>query len=273
MTMNRHALILSVALLIGLAPAAQSASCPAVTGHDYSNQDLTDHNFSADPKGSLVNANFTNAKLYGAIFAGQDLSGANLQSAKLGPSTKGSVDFTNATLNKTCFIGAVMDATDFTFASMTCTDFSGTSLMKAQFGPMQNIQAGNGCRTKFNGSTLDVNAIATSNWGKSDFTDTIFQNLSPSTFSLDGVDITNALLGCTVLNTPGCKNFSGLDLTGANLTDVNLTGANLFQAKLDHAAMNGIVLKNANLKYATLTCARFYGSASSNNCQSAPPLS
>ena len=274
MTMNPRALILFVVLFIGLAPAARSApSCPAVTGHDYSNQDLTDHNFSADPPGSLVNANFTNAKLYGAIFAGQDLSGANFQSAKLGPSTKGTVDFTNTTLNRTCFIGAVMDATDFTFASMTCTDFSGTSLMKAQFGPMQNVQAGNGCRTKFNGGTLDVNAIATNNWGKSDFTDAIFQNLSPSTFSLKQVDITNALLGCTTLKTPGCKNFSGLDLTGANLTDVNLTGANLFQAKLDHAAMNGIILKNAKLNYATLTCARFYGSASNSNCQTAPPPS
>src|SRR5690242_6085656 len=101
MTMNPSVLLLLVVLSIGLAPAARSASCPAVTGHDYSNQDLTDHNFSADPKGSLVNANFTNAKLYGAIFAGQDLSGANFQSAKLGPSAKGTVDFTNTTLNKT----------------------------------------------------------------------------------------------------------------------------------------------------------------------------
>jgi uncharacterized protein YjbI with pentapeptide repeats len=271
--MRAIAAIFSVLLSIGFAPAAQSASCPAASGQDYSGQNLTDHNFHADSPGSLINANFANATLNGAIFAGQDLTGANFQKASLAPSGKGPVDFTNTTLNKTCFVGAVMDATDFTFAIMTCTDFSNTSLMKAQFGPLQNIQPGNGCRTNFTGSTIDVNAIATSNWGKSDFTDTIFQNLSPATFSLNQVDITNAMLGCSILNTPGCKNFSGLDLTGSNLTDVNLTGANLFQAKLDHAAMNGIVLRNANLKYATLTCAQFYGSTPNGNCKTAPPSS
>jgi uncharacterized protein YjbI with pentapeptide repeats len=260
-------------LSIGSASAAQSASCPSASGHDYSGQNLTDHNFNGDPPGSLINANFTNATLNGAIFAGQDLTGASFQKASLAPSSKGPVDFTNTTLNKTCFAGAVMNATDFTFANMTCTDFSETSLMKAQFGPLQTIQPGNGCRTKFIGSTIDVNAIATNNWGKADFTDTIFQNLSPAAFSLNQVDITNAMLGCTTLNTPGCKNFSGIDLTGANLTDVNLTGANLFQAKLDHAAMNGIILKNANLKYATLTCAQFYGSTPNSNCKIAPPSS
>jgi uncharacterized protein YjbI with pentapeptide repeats len=281
--LDRHfaAIVLSM-LSIGCALAAQepgvggratSASCPAASGHDYSGQNLTDHNFHADPAGSLVNANFAKATLNGAIFAGQDLSGANFQGASLAPSGKGPVDFTQTTLNKTCFIGAIMDATDFTFATITCADFSDTSLMKAQFGPQQNIQAGNGCRTKFNGSAMDVNAIATANWSKSDFTDTIFQNLSQATFSLAGVDITHAMLGCTTLNTPGCKNFSGIDLTGANLTDVDLTGANLFQAKLDHASLNGVILKNANLKWATLTCAQFYGSTQNSNCKTAPPNS
>ena len=117
------------------AQAPSGAACPATTGKDYSGQDLTDHNFRAEPAGSLVGANFTGATLKGAIFAGQDLTGASFQGAALGPSDKGPVDFTNTTLNQTCFINATMDATDFSYAVMTCADFSNTSLMKAQFGP------------------------------------------------------------------------------------------------------------------------------------------
>src|SRR5688572_24337686 len=55
----------------GAAPPACKAGGP-----DYSGQDLTNHNFVADPAGSLRNANFQNAKLRGAIFTGQDLTGA-----------------------------------------------------------------------------------------------------------------------------------------------------------------------------------------------------
>ena len=226
---------------------------------------MTDHNFRAEPAGSLVGANFTGATLKGAIFAGQDLTGASFQGAALGPSDKGPVDFTNTTLNQTCFINATMDATDFSYAVMTCADFSGTSLMKAQFGPQQNIQAGSGCRTKFNGSAIDVNAITTDNWGKTDFTNANFQNLSPATFSLSGKDITGALLAGT--------NFSNIDMTGANLTDVDFTGVTLLNAKLDNTAMNGVTLKKAHLQYATLTCAQFYGSTPTSTCKTSPPVS
>jgi uncharacterized protein YjbI with pentapeptide repeats len=226
---------------------------------------LTDHNFHAEPAGSLVGANFTGATLKGAIFAGQDLTGASFQGAALGPSTKGPVDFTNTTLNQTCFINATMDATDFSYAVMTCADFSNTSLMQAQFGPQQNIQAGSGCRTTFNGSAIDVNAITTDNWGKTDFTSTKFQNLSPATFSLSGKDITGAVLAYT--------NFSNIDMTGANLTGVDFTGATLLNATLDNTAMNGVTLIKAHLQYATLTCAQFYGSTPTSACKTPPPVS
>ena len=228
------------------------------------------------PPGSLVGANFQGATLQGAIFIGQDLTGASFQGADLGPSSKGSVDFTNTTLNKTCFIGAQMDATDFSFAAMTCTDFSGTSLLKAQFGPSQIINAGQGCRTRFVGSTMDVNAIALANWGKVDFTDAVFTGLSPGTFSLSGQDVTGAMLGCTVFTrppSPGCKAFSAIDLTSANLTGVDLTGAVLVKAKLDSAALNGATLARAQLGYATLTCARLYGAATDPACTKPPPVS
>jgi uncharacterized protein YjbI with pentapeptide repeats len=219
------------------------------SGTNFSGQDLTNHNFNADAPGSLKNANFQNAKLRGAIFTSQDLTGACFNGADLGPSDKGSVDFTQTTLAGTSFIGATLDQTDFTFATINCADFSQTSLIKATFGPLQKIQAGNGCRTKFINSTIDVHVITTDNWGKVDFTDTNFQNLSPDTFSLAGKDITGAIL----VN----ANFNGLDFRGANLTNVDLTGGQMINAKMGNTAMNGVKLVKAKMNGVSLDCARF----------------
>lgn len=229
--------------------------CPvSPTGKNYSGQNLTNHNFRADPPGSLVRANFEGAILKGAIFTGQDLTGASFKGADLGPSEKGSVNFTNTNLDKTCFINATMNATNFTFAKIKCADFSDTSLMQAEFGPRQNIQPGANCRTNFIGATIDVRAITTDHWKDINFTDANFQNISPSTFSLKGVDISRAILSGT--------NFSAIDMTGANLTDVEFNNATLLKVKLDNAAMNGVKLRNSNLDSASLTCARFYGTQS-----------
>ncbi len=156
----------------------------STSGKNFNGQDLTNHNFNADPPGSLVNANFGNAKLRGAIFAGQNLTGACFNGADLGPSNKGTADFTQTTLTNTTFIGATLDQTDFTFANITCADFSQTSLIKATFGPRQNIAAGSGCRTKFVSSAIDVHVITTDNWGNVDFTNTNVQKLAPGSFSV-----------------------------------------------------------------------------------------
>jgi len=55
--------------------AAQNAnptcSAETVKGKNFSGQDWTNYNFSADPPGSLIGANFKNAKLSGAVFAGR----------------------------------------------------------------------------------------------------------------------------------------------------------------------------------------------------------
>jgi uncharacterized protein YjbI with pentapeptide repeats len=247
--------LLSVLLWTAVCAHAAPASCPAATGKNFSGQDLRNHNFHSDPPGSLVRANFANAKLSGAVFSGQDLNGASFENADLGPS-RAPVDFTNSVLNNTCFIRANLDQTDFSFARMTCVDFSETSLMLASFGPRQNILAGQNCRMKFVGATLDVHLITIdssgkSNWSKSDFTNANFQNLSPSTFSLAGKDITGAILAGT--------NFAGIDMTGANLTDVDFSRAVLTRAKLDRAALNGAKLYNTNAASATFKCAQFYG--------------
>lgn len=254
-------------LMIGMIVLA--STCPAMaktvpvcaantgTGHSYANQDLTNHNFSADPAGSLIGADFSGAKLSGAIFTGQDLTNAKFQGANLGPA-KGPVDFSNATLANTCFIGATMDETDFSYAVITCADFTETSLIKATFGPLQNIVMGTGCRTRFNGATLDVRLIGNdftgkSNWSKTDFTAANFQNLTPTLFSLAGKDITGAKLGQT--------NFTGIDMTGANLTNVDFTLTTLIKAKLDDTAINGAHFYNAQAGSATFICAQGFGNS------------
>lgn len=226
-------------------------------GKDFSGQDLTNHNFSADPPGSLIGANFTNAKLSGAIFAGQDLSNARFRNADMGPG-KAPVNFTSSKLNGTCFLGANLDQTDFSYAVITCADFSSTSLMKATFGPIQNIIAGQNCRTKFVDATLDVHLITDdyggkSNWSKSDFTRANFQNLSPQTFNLRGKDITGAILAQT--------NFTGIDMTGANLTDVDFSSATLTKATLDNTALNGARLYRTQAQSAHFICAQGYGNS------------
>jgi uncharacterized protein YjbI with pentapeptide repeats len=249
---------------------ATAAQCPVTpTGKNFSGQNLTNHNFRADPPGSLIGANFEKAILKGAIFTGQDLAGASFKGADLGPSEKGPVNFTDTNLDKTCFIDATMNATNFTFAKIKCADFSNTSLMQAEFGPRQNIQPGVNCRTNFIDATIDVRAITTDHWKDVNFTGANFQNVSPSTFSLRGVDISRAILSGT--------NFSAIDMTGANLTDVEFNNATLLKVKLDNAALNGVKLRNSNLDSATLKCARFYGSQSSekdnpnrNVCTSTP---
>jgi len=254
-------LFAAASFLASFPAAAQSppSACPSSvgTGKNFSGQDLTNRNFSAEPAGSLVGANFKNAKLSGAVFAGQDLSNASFEAANLGPG-KAPVNFTSATLTNTCFINAVLDQTDFSFSVITCADFSGTSLIKANFGPLQNIVASSACRTKFVGATLDVNLITNdfggkSNWGKSDFTRANFQNLSPSTFNLRGKDITGAILAET--------SFISIDMTGANLTNVDFTKATLTKAKLDNAAINGAKFYNAQGESTSLTCAQGYGNA------------
>ena len=266
------ALFSGVQTIVKLAPAVAQASTFSCSftpsGKDYSSQDLTNHDFRADPAGSLVGANFKNAILKGAIFAGQDLTKASFEGADLGPSAKGPADFTQAKLDQTCFVKATMNATDFTFADFTCTDFTGTSLMKAQFGPAQSIAAGADCRTSFRYATIDVNAIDTGNWGKTDFSYTNFQGVSPSTFNLIGKDITGAILVGTRL--------PNIDMTGANLTDVNLSEAAWSNANLTNVAMNGADATLAKLDFVTLTCARFYydkGSANDPNaisCKDTP---
>ena len=268
-TLGRRGLSHYLELLVTVGIVALASTCSAMaktvpacaantgTGHSYANQDLTNHNFSADPAGSLIGADFSDAKLSGAIFTGQDLTNAKFQGANLGPA-KGPVDFSNATLTNTCFIGATMDETDFSYAVITCADFTETSLIKATFGPVQNIVMGTGCRTRFNGATLDVHLIGNdfngkSNWSKTDFTAANFQNLTPTLFSLAGKDITGAKLGQT--------NFTGIDMSGANLTNVDFTLTTLIKAKLDRTTINGAHFYNAQAGSATFICAQGFGNS------------
>ena len=240
----------AMAALVSAVLHAQPAICPP--DKDFVGKNLSDVNFHSCPPGWLRGANFSKANLKGAAFEGQDLTGAIFKEADLGPSQNGPATFAKAILDRTSFTGAILNATDFTFAHFVCTDFSGTSLLLAEFGPMQDIEGRDNCRTNFTRAVIDVNAIETAHWGKTDFTETDFKGLSPQTFSLAGADITNARLAGA--------NFSGIDMTRANLTGVDLKNAKLIKAKMANTALNGIDLSGSDLSMATLTCARFFGS-------------
>ena len=225
-------------------------ACPPALGTSFAGQNLTNSNFHASSPGSLVGADFSNATLNGATFAGQDLTNAVFTNASLT-----GVDFTGATLNRTCFSGASMNGTQFTFATLRCPNFSGTSMLGAVLGPAPAISSDSGCRTSFAGATLDVNAIPVTSWGIIDFTGAKFLNLNTSFQKLVGANISGTILGKT--------NFSGIDFTGADLTGVDFTGAQLVGATFDNAAMNGTTLASANLTSASLNCAYFYGPGAS----------
>lgn len=223
-------------------------SCTPSSGPDFSGKTLINEDFSSYRPGSLVGANFNGANLSGAAFTGQDLSGASFEGATLGPTQAGPASFAQAKLSGTCFVGAIMNQTNFNYAQFSCTDFRGTSLLEADFGPIQSFSPNPACRTDFSYATLDVRAIATDNWGLTNFSYADFHGLDQ--FSLANTDITGAIL-------VGVE-FTNLEMSGANLTAVDLSYARLTGAKLDNAALNGAKLVNADLGFASLSCARFY---------------
>lgn len=244
------------------------ATCKVPTGKNYAGRDFSDTNFSAWPAGSLVGANFSKAKLKGAIFANQDLSGASFDGASFGLGSGGNnPDFTNTNLDRTCFANATgLAGTDLTYAVFHCTDFSNTVLVDAQFGPMQNIKSDAQCRTKFIATTIGIDAINVDNWGSVDFSRARFQGLSPDRFSLAGKNITGAVLQDI--------DFSNIDMRGANLTRVDFSRAKLIHADLRYAALNGATLVSANAANAKLVCASFYADvAVDSGCKNVPPKS
>lgn len=84
-TIRGSFLRLSLAIVVGMLPACMFGqappTCPPATGTSFANQTLIDKNFHAYPPGSLVGADFSNAILNGATFAGQDLTNARFQGA------------------------------------------------------------------------------------------------------------------------------------------------------------------------------------------------
>jgi uncharacterized protein YjbI with pentapeptide repeats len=267
---------LAAAPLAALEARAQSTlDCSSsVSGANYTSpQNQTNANFT---NLCLKGADFSGVNLSGAVFNNTDLTGANFSGAILSPSGKGSATFTNATLTNASFVGATLNATRLQYSYFNCTDFSNTSLMQANFGsPPEQIFAVSPaappltlpCRTKFVGATIDIDAIATANWGAVDFTNANFQGYS--TFNLRGVDVTGAILA-------GVQTaFQQMDMTGSNLTMVDFSGANLSGARLDGALANGARFDGALLSSASATCASFYGplgnAPGSTACNPTPP--
>jgi uncharacterized protein YjbI with pentapeptide repeats/Leucine-rich repeat (LRR) protein len=238
--------IVAIMLLLVCAAAPLWAACPKDRkGTDFSGRNLTDETLAGQ---DLRGANFTKATLDGAQFPGRDLTGAVFEGASLAPSAKGPVNFTGATLTGACFQDTTLKDTVLRFARLACTDFSNAVLTEADFGPRPLLDpAPLTCgRAKFAGATLSVRQIPFSSWRFTDFTNTIFVDLTRTTFR--GADLTGAILS-------GAK-LAGFDLTGATLAGVDLTEADLRGAKLDDLKAQRIRLDGADLRLATATVKR-----------------
>ncbi len=219
--------------------------------------DANSHPLAAD---ALQGVSFKCATLSGAVFSGSSGSPANLKDtdftcASLGPSANGPADFSNTTLDATRFVGADLRGADFSGLATTleCTDFSWAQLLGADFGPEQIVQAGDGCRTRFNHAAMALSVepfpdtwlptIGFEHWDQVDFSHTDFHGASPELLSMKCQDISHACLAGL--------DFSGFDMIGANLTGGDLTGVRLLHATLDGAILVAADLTGAVADYAT----------------------
>ena len=283
-----YALVASAFVRPWMATAHAQTCLPACAG-----QTLTAPNFS---HANLVNADFTGATIIGATFIRANLTGAKFNGAMFrsvaGAPTQ-TPDFTFATLTNASFVGAQFEAsTYFNYATLTCADFSQTNINNnnAIFGDEPLIyDAGAGCRTKFQGTTMNCEFI--DDWHNFDLTNAIvsacFSRLAGRNFSnalmggvsfvgavLDGVNFAGANLSLAVLDNTSlqclapsgggtqCVDMTGAQLQGAMLNQANLTGASLYKAFLSNNVNGNITqaahakqahLKNVNLSFAELS--------------------
>jgi uncharacterized protein YjbI with pentapeptide repeats len=247
----RRCLAVLIVLLAGVGTRAQS-TCPNPNpnGPNFSGQNLTDRNFSQQ---DLTNANFSGATLDGAQFIGAKLTGANFSKASLNASAKAPANFLNADLTRACFQESKLQRANLQFATVTCADFSSSDLTAAFFGPLPAIDRSQPCRAKFVHTTMKISQFPTSLWGYTDFTNTNFVDLTPASFSFNGVDITNAIL-------VGVK-LGGFDLRKSTLTGVDFTTADLRGAKMDEATAFGVKMINAKLSFASAVKTKFFNPA------------
>lgn len=240
---------LALLLLLSVCAIAQMPPCPNpdAPGRDFSGRNLTDANFSHE---DLTNANFAGATLDGAQFVGARLVGANFSRASLKESSKGAASFLNADLTRACFQEAKLQDANLQFATVTCTDFSASDLTSALFAARPTIHPSKNCRTKFVGATMRIHQFPISLWRHTDFTNTNFVDLTPSSFSFRNADLTNAILA-------GAK-LTGFDLTDSTLNGADFSSADLRGARLDGAKAIGVKMTNAKLSYVIARKAQFF---------------
>ncbi len=241
-----------------------------LTGWDFSQQDLTD---AVLDRSTLVNVDWTAAKLnrtsfYVAHLGGADLSGAELTGtdftaayltgANFSNCSLPAVSFHQAKLGSADFSGANLAGNDLALADLTGTNLSGADLRDASFH-FATLTGANlmgalisGARfSESDGFTL-AQLYQTGSYVQRDLHGVDFEDLDLSGADFQNQDLSDA-------------GFLSADLTGANLSGANLTGAAFRAATLDGVDVSGADVRGADFNIAMtngFTLTQLYSTAS-----------
>jgi uncharacterized protein YjbI with pentapeptide repeats len=245
--------------------AAVAAPCPASPASlNATDKILLNCNFSG---WNLSNADFSGSTLQNAAFVGANLTGAKFNGTTLqshvGSATQ-VTDFSFANLSRASFVGAIFSGPVYlTHATLTCADFSGIQ-GDAIFGDSLVLDNSQGCRTKFQKTTMRCEFF--SQWNLLDLTEADISACRARLATPSGQTIGHDFSGGVYTRVV----FDGLDLTGSKWDNTALAGASFQKAILDGAtgfAANDLtqaVFTYARLKQVNLSTAKLYGAVLDN---------
>lgn len=230
---------------------------------DFSGKDMTDYNFTTMARDALVGAKFVNSILNGCQFANMDLTNADFTGAVMGKSQKGPVSLAGAILDHTIFRKADMKYANLQYATFTASDFTNAQLIGALFGIHMIIKpASDNQRTKFVGTTLDLDRFPiarwpTVYWSYTDLSNSRINGLTSSSFSFSNRNITGAMMKG--------NNFASFKFRNCIMTGADLSGSNMSYADLSGATLYGTKFNGTYFNYADLSHVKCYSSGNGSS--------
>lgn len=211
---------------------------------NLSRANLRDGDFS---DGHFEQANFDYSDLKSAIFSGSSMNGlsakgAVAEKASFEACSLIDANFTDARLKAVSFNDSVMTGANLTDALCQRTDFSGANLSRAKLSGagLQDSEAN--AKTSFAQAVLFRANLAGANWAGPCLDEVNFDEAVMNKADLTGASMQRARL-IRVLAREACfdkVNLEGADLTGINLLEGALRGASLRGCKLQMANLYGV---------------------------------
>jgi uncharacterized protein YjbI with pentapeptide repeats len=211
---------------------------------NLSRANLRDGDFS---EGNFEQANFDYSDLKSAIFSGASMNGlsakgAVAENASFEACSLIDANFTDARLKAVSFNDSVMTGANLTDALCQRTDFSGANLSKAKLSGagLQDSEAN--AKTSFAQAVMFRANLTGANWAGPCLDEVNFDEAVMNKADLTGASMQRARL-IRVLAREACfdkVNLEGADLTGINLLEGALRGAKLRGCKLQMANLYGV---------------------------------